>query len=265
MMKQRIVTGVIGGATFIIFLYYGGMLFASLISFLAIIGFFELIRMSKIKFLSLPTITGFVAIGLIMLPSFEGVPKDISLIVSFERILISVVLLLFLFIVTSKNRFTIEQAGMIVIGLIYIGVGFYYFVDTRSSHGFNMVIFILALIWTTDSGAYFTGKFLGRTKLWPAISPNKTIEGSLGGIVMAVAAALIFQLMAPLFESVTTAIIIAIIVSIVGQLGDLVESGIKRHFDVKDSGALLPGHGGVLDRFDSLLFVFPALYLLQLI
>ena len=116
------------------------------------------------------------------------------------------------------------------------------------------------MVWTTDSGAYFVGRKLGKHKLWPEISPKKTIEGSIGGVVIAVIFAVLMQLIYPFASSWTLLIVVTIIASIIGQMGDLVESAIKRHYGVKDSGTILPGHGGILDRFDSLLFAVPLLH-----
>lgn len=118
------------------------------------------------------------------------------------------------------------------------------------------------MIWSTDSGAYFVGKSLGKRKLWPEISPNKTVEGFVGGIVIALVLSTIFQLVANLPIPYFYLLLITLFLSVFGQIGDLVESALKRHYDVKDSGKILPGHGGVLDRFDSFLFVMPFLYFL---
>lgn len=109
---------------------------------------------------------------------------------------------------------------------------------------------------------YFVGKSLGKRKLWPEISPNKTVEGFAGGIVIALVLATIFQLVAQLPIPYIYLLLITLFLSVFGQLGDLVESALKRHYDVKDSGKILPGHGGILDRFDSFLFVMPFLYFL---
>lgn len=108
------------------------------------------------------------------------------------------------------------------------------------------------------------GRQVGKHKLWPDISPNKTIEGALGGIASAIVVAVVFILVQPnVFQhNLVTMVIFTIIFSVVGQFGDLVESAIKRHYGVKDSGKILPGHGGILDRFDSMLFVFPMMHLL---
>jgi phosphatidate cytidylyltransferase len=268
-LKERIWTGLIGGAAFITFLYIGGIWFASLISLLAFKGYFELMKMAKVNWISLPSLTGLIVLALIMMSTFSI--QGMSYIDDLDRILITMVFLLLIFIVTSKNQFTFEKAGVITVSVIYIGIGFMQFVAVRE-HGFQtighedglfLLMFILFIIWSTDTFALFTGKYFGKTKLWPAISPNKTIEGSLGGILAAVLVGVLFQAIKPMFDTWGQVILITLITSIIGQLGDLVESAIKRYYDVKDSGSLLPGHGGVLDRFDSLLFVFIIFYLLQ--
>ncbi|KGM44787.1 phosphatidate cytidylyltransferase, partial [Neobacillus niacini] len=112
--------------------------------------------------------------------------------------------------------------------------------------------------------AYFVGKATGRTKLWPEISPNKTVEGSLGGVVCALIVAVLFSLLTDINANLLSLLVITAVLSIFGQIGDLVQSAFKRHFGVKDSGNILPGHGGILDRFDSLLFVLPLLHFFHL-
>ena len=131
----------------------------------------------------------------------------------------------------------------------------------------DKVLLALFIVWATDSGAYLVGTRYGRRKLLPKVSPNKTIEGSLGGIISAVLVSAIFMFIRPQVAtpySFVTMLLLTVIFSIAGQFGDLVESAIKRHFGVKDSGKFIPGHGGVLDRFDSLLFVFPLMHLFGL-
>src|SRR5262249_22809823 len=117
----------------------------------------------------------------------------------------------------------------------------------------------------SDAGAYFVGKAMGRHKLWPSISPNKTIEGSVGGVVLSIITALIFAICAPSIIDIPKALLIGLIVAVAGQLGDLIQSAYKRVRNIKDSGSILPGHGGVLDRFDSWIIVFPLLILTDLI
>ncbi|WP_256050626.1 phosphatidate cytidylyltransferase, partial [Staphylococcus aureus] len=144
------------------------------------------------------------------------------------------------------------------------GVGFHYFISTRTE-GIAYIVFALVIVWSTDSGAYFVGRKLGKHKLWPEISPKKTIEGFVGGIVIAVIATVIFQYFAQLDVNYGLLLLVAVVASMIGQLGDLVESAIKRQYGVKDSGNILPGHGGILDRFDSLIFVLPLLHFIHFV
>ncbi|MER2233940.1 MAG: phosphatidate cytidylyltransferase, partial [Leuconostoc mesenteroides] len=121
--------------------------------------------------------------------------------------------------------------------------------------------------WITDSGAYMVGRAIGKNKLAPKISPNKTWEGSIGGSMVAIivipALFTIFHWL-PDYNFIELLAFTAIL-SIAGQLGDLIESGFKRHYGVKDSGNILPGHGGILDRFDSMLIVMPMMAVLGIL
>lgn len=176
------------------------------------------------------------------------------------------VLILLCYTVFKKNKFTFEDAGLILFSTFYVGMGFYYFIETRLiDDGLATILYILFIVWATDTGAYFFGKTFGKRKLWPQISPNKTIEGAIGGIVLATTVGVFFHLVHPFDYSIIIIIVVTVLASIVGQIGDLAESALKRHFDVKDSGTILPGHGGILDRFDSLMFVFPLLHFIQFI
>lgn len=121
--------------------------------------------------------------------------------------------------------------------------------------GLETILYLLVVVWSTDSGAYFVGRKFGSRPLAPEISPNKTVEGMIGGVLTALLVASIFiAIFQPALGAVNQVWILTIIVSLFGQFGDLVESAFKRYFNVKDSGKFLPGHGGMLDRFDSLIF-----------
>ncbi len=189
---------------------------------------------------------------------------------SFSSSLPIVWLVMFLLLavtVVTKNRMTIDGAAFVLLGILYVGYGFHtmYVVRSADSHGLLTTLMAFGSIWASDVGAYFAGRAIGRHKLWPSISPNKTIEGSLGGIVLAVAVAALFSLSAPGVIGIGRALLIGLAAAVAGQFGDLIQSAYKRVRGIKDTGAILPGHGGVLDRCDSWLAVFPLLVMTGLL
>ncbi|MCX8032941.1 MAG: phosphatidate cytidylyltransferase [Thermoleophilia bacterium] len=154
----------------------------------------------------------------------------------------------------------VGRISITAFGVVWIAVGFAYVLLVRAlEHGLALTLLVLACTVLNDTFAFFVGKAIGRHKLAPQISPQKSIEGAVGGLVGAVVAALVVKIYSP-WLSVKQAIILGLVVGIVGQWGDLFESAFKRDFRLKDSGGLLPGHGGILDRFDSLLFAGVAGY-----
>lgn len=120
-----------------------------------------------------------------------------------------------------------------------------------------MLMSVFIMVWVCDSGAYFSGYFLGKHKMAPHLSPKKTIEGGVGGVLLTVVAALIIQRFLPIAPNMLNAVVVALLVAFGAIVGDLFESYLKRSFGVKDSGNILPGHGGFADRFDSFLMVAP--------
>ncbi|MCY8945437.1 phosphatidate cytidylyltransferase [Bacillus atrophaeus] len=261
-MKQRILTGVLAAVLFLAFVIYGELPFAILVYVMGSVALFELLRMKKLKLFSLPGLISLILLWLLLLPSRYYLFEDIG--ISKMETALFAVLLLLIYTVLVKNNFTFDDAGFITLATIYIGMCFYYFIEIRNidQGGLRYIFYACVVIWSTDSGAYFVGKSLGKRKLWPEISPNKTVEGFVGGIVIALIGAAIFQFFAEVPIPYISLLFITLFLSVFGQMGDLVESALKRHYDVKDSGKILPGHGGILDRFDSFLFVMPFLYFL---
>lgn len=263
-MKQRILTALIAAAFFIPIVLIGGLPFTLLVYALAAIGLFEILRLKDLTLFSIPGFITLFSLFVFLMPNdWTLFLYDVTGYSKIDLVLVAILILLS-YIVVMKNKFTFDDVAFSVLGALYLGIGFFYFIETRLA-GIEYVIFALGLIWTTDSGAYFIGKKFGKKKLWPEISPNKTVEGFIGGIVTAIVFALIFQLISPFSISIIALITVTIIASVFGQLGDLVESALKRQYQVKDSGNLLPGHGGILDRFDSLLFVLPLLHFLHFV
>jgi phosphatidate cytidylyltransferase len=164
------------------------------------------------------------------------------------------------------------QVSVTIAGAVYIGFGLGAFFGIReilydangsSSNSAFFLIMLLASIWICDSAAFFVGRKFGRHKIAKSISPNKSWEGGIAGLVAAIAAWLVARAFIGGFEEVlvSTAIAMGMIVGVFGQIGDFAESMLKRDAGVKDSSTLIPGHGGVLDRIDSILFVAPLTYL----
>jgi phosphatidate cytidylyltransferase len=148
-------------------------------------------------------------------------------------------------------------------GAVYVGLPttFVTLCKRDLPHGAYVVILILVIAWVGDTGAYFAGRFLGKSKLYEAVSPKKTWAGAYGGLAGSLVAAIVMKLFFLTELGWLDVFLIAIPGAILGQLGDLAESLIKRAVNVKDSGALLPGHGGMLDRIDAVLFIAPYVYL----
>ena len=186
-----------------------------------------------------------------------GETKEISLFLVLILLILSI-----LFMATSKDlSSTISKMGITLFGILYIGFLLSYVSLIRNiTYGKLWVLFLMTTIWAGDISALLSGSLLGRHKLYPKISPNKTFEGLGGAIAGSIIVALAFHLLfLPGLEK-SSCILLAIGLGALGQLGDLTESMVKRSAQVKDSGTLIPGHGGMLDRLDSFLFSAPFLY-----
>ena len=161
----------------------------------------------------------------------------------------------------QEIRQAAAEAALVLMGFLYVPLLLSHLVLIRMlPHGVSWLFLIMVIVMTGDSAAYYVGSSLGKTKIYPAVSPKKSVEGSLGGLAGSVVGAFIakavfFPELSP-FDCVATALLLGVL----GQLGDLFESLIKRSCGVKDSGVIFPGHGGILDRLDSILFAGPAAY-----
>ncbi|GGJ92698.1 phosphatidate cytidylyltransferase [Lentibacillus kapialis] len=262
-MKERIITALVAFLIFIPAVVIGGTIFQLFVYLLASIALFELIRMRQISHYYTPAIFALLPLWLLMVPESS---KYAGFLLGIEKIEVFMIFVLFLlsYTVMAKNKFTFDDAGFILLAITYVGMGFFYLMETRSSSdGLARIFYVLVVIWATDTGAYFCGKAFGKHKLWPEISPNKTVEGALGGILLAVVIGMFFHIAFPFSYDMIVVILVTVLVSVAGQVGDLVESAFKRNYGVKDSGKLLPGHGGILDRLDSLLFALPLLHFIN--
>ena len=162
-----------------------------------------------------------------------------------------------------------QNIGSTLLGFFYIGlfsssiVGIreFYSNSLHYTNGGLLIISIFITLWITDSAAYFIGTAFGKHKLFPRVSPNKSWEGAIAGFVFAIITMVVLNEVLLNFISFNDALVMGVIIGLFGQIGDLIESLLKRDAGVKDSSNLIPGHGGVLDRFDSLIFSSPIIFL----
>ena len=170
----------------------------------------------------------------------------------------SFIIFVFLFpmvFINNSKKYNINDALFLIGSTLFIGLSFNLLIITRN-YDILYIVYLLIITILTDTFALFTGRLIGKHKMAPIISPNKTYEGFIGGMIAGVVTAVVFYHVA-INPSLPLAILILITIalSVVGQLGDLVFSAIKRYYGEKDFSDLIPGHGGILDRFDSLIFV----------
>lgn len=202
---------------------------------------------------------------------------DIGIVIPVTAVAVIYAVLLFMLMLTDFENTKFEDVAAVLISTMFVPWAFSTLImlnDIGSTYpeyydkyyGLFFILFGLFAAWLTDTFAYFTGRFLGKHKMCPNISPKKTIEGAVGGAVGGVLSnVILFAVFDNFFFTIHTinyaeVIIISLVLSIIGMCGDLTASVIKRNFGVKDFGNILPGHGGVMDRFDSGLFVLASLY-----
>lgn len=261
-LLQRILTGIVLTGLIIGTLLSGFYYFSLLFLFISLVGLYEFYRMAAPKVKKrdyFSSMFGGAAIYVLCaLTAAEILP------IEWLELLIPICAWFFLVELYKNREKPFENVGLTVLGLVYITLPFsllnYIAFLPFGYYNYELVLSIFMFLWVSDSGAYVVGRLIGRSKLFERISPNKTIEGSLGGIFSALAMA--WFGIRHMFDTLNGIdwLIVAAIVSVSGIYGDLIESLLKRSFGRKDSGSLLPGHGGVLDRFDSLILSAPMVY-----
>jgi len=172
-------------------------------------------------------------------------------------------LAMFLFFLfrTGDMQTVATRVSLAMFGVFYVDLLVIYLVAIHNlADGWKYILLLLAIIWMNDTGAYFAGKSLGKRKFYAKVSPKKTWEGSIGGALAGILAALLINWIFSVGVSFGHVILLSILTGYLGQVGDLCESLIKRSTDTKDSGSIIPGHGGILDRVDALIFGAPLFY-----
>lgn len=261
MFKERLISGIVLLVIMISTIIVGGNVLFALVTAISLIGLMELYRVVNLH----KTVLGFVgyAFSLVFeLLLFYGKQEYFTL------LFVAFLLVLMACYVLAYPKYRSEQVTHVFFGVFYVTVMLSYIYQVRMlQDGFYMVWLIFIGAWGSDTCAYCVGMLFGKHKLPSKLSPKKTIEGCVGGII---GAALIGMIYAAIFKTQITEItspvlafaIIGAAGSVLSQIGDLAASAIKRNHEIKDYGKLIPGHGGILDRFDSIIFTAPIVYIL---
>lgn len=271
-LTRRVLVALVAAPLAIAMVYVGGLPLALFLGAVGGIGAWELYRMARHG-----GVEALEPLGIILAAAFPLIAHADRLMVLRSPAALGGVVFVTLLGVSIWARGTggrpLESVAVTVFGALYAGAMLAFGYSLRhhrfvidAAAGTALVMFPVILTWTSDIGAYFVGRAFGTTKLIPSISPGKTRAGAIGAIVLTMAIALLYnsQVLRPwaqLALAPWTAVIFGLLVSVAAQVGDLAESLLKREAGVKDSSHLLPGHGGVLDRLDSLYFVLPVAYL----
>lgn len=271
-LTRRIIFAVIAAPASIAVIYFGDWALASVLSVLAALAAWELFRMAR-ETGALPLEPAGITLAALLPVAVHG--QRLGVYTLTLTAIVAMILVLFAGTIWLRGPSgkPLSSVAITAFGVMYAGL-FSYIYGLRY-HGYAvgalagtvLVMLPIFLTWATDVGAYVFGRAFGKKKLIPAVSPGKTVEGAVGGLGLTIVICLLyvrFILMpyAQLGLTIQGAVLFAIVVSVAAQTGDLAESLLKREAGVKDSSRIIPGHGGILDRFDSLLFVMPIAFLL---
>ena len=260
-LAQRTISAVIGIPIVVGLAYLGGWYFVGLAAFVVFIAQNEFYELRKDLMTRRHHIIGLI-LGVMLVVMQYDVPVMLDI-----AIFILTALLMYDTFQTDNARIW-DQIAWMVVGLLYPAVIFSYFVPLRVAwldtltdlQHFYIPVSLLVMVWSIDTFAYVCGKSFGKHPLAPLISPKKTWEGAIGGFMGGLVAMIIMKITMLTFLSWVDIIICALIGGIGGQIGDLVQSRLKRIVGVKDSGRFMPGHGGIMDRIDGLILVVPLYY-----
>ena len=255
-LLRRATSGFIYAVLFITAIMYSKESYIILISFFGLISLREFFKLLKFN----NGVIYLLFIGLILLPYL---PIHILFIKLMLALSLSGSVQLLLNLLLKKKKYPLSSVQKFDICIRYLLLSFTFLILLPFVNGVyeqSVILTLIILILVNDSFAFFIGKNLGKRKLFESVSPKKTIEGFFGGVLFSLITAFILSYFCD-FLSLTNLIVISLIASILGTAGDLVESKFKRQANTKDSGNIMPGHGGILDRLDSLLFVAPFVYL----
>ena len=258
-MKERIISAIVMAIIFIPILLIGGDLFSYFMALLSVIGLYELLTIRETK-KEFPFILKIFAYVLVVFFSLRNSASIEFITTADYRVMAFIIFVFFMPMVFINNnkKYNLNDALFLTGSTLFIGLSFNLIIITRN-YDISYIIYLLLITMITDTYAYFTGKLIGKTPLAKEISPNKTVEGTFGGLIMGTIIATIYYHIAINPQvSLLYLVPVTLILATIGQIGDLVFSSIKRYYGKKDYSNLIPGHGGILDRFDSIIFVILA-------
>lgn len=255
-MKTRIISALVMCIIVIPIIIIGGMPFKVLGIILAIASMYEMLKARSAKS-EIPLAIRIVAYLLIAIFVYLGTDVYSAKYELIYKILTAVFLVYFVpvVLIDDTEKYSITDSLYVLGATVFLGVS-YNSMILISNTSINYVIYLILITTITDSFAYFTGYFIGKHKLCERISPNKTIEGAIGGVLLGTIVPSMFYLyIINPNKNILLIVAITFVLSIIGQIGDLFFSSVKRHYKIKDFSNLIPGHGGILDRLDSMIFV----------
>ena len=266
MFKARLISGIIIAVSIALFTWIGGIWLLLLLLAASLVGMFEFYRATGVltdgKRMDPATLAGYSFCVIYYVLLYFGGNAMFDIVIS-SVVFLMILLAVYVF---TFPRYKAKDIIFTFFGFFYVGVMISFYYLTRcEKDGIFIVWLILAGSWLCDVFAYFTGMALGKHKLAPVLSPKKSIEGSIGGIVIPALIAGVYawvlgRYYQPSYPLIPVFVIITAVAAAASQIGDLSASAIKRNFDIKDYGDIIPGHGGILDRFDSLIFTAPMVY-----
>lgn len=255
-MKKRIISAIVALAILVPIFIKGGIIFSVGMYVLSMLGLREFLKVKSTK-KELPLFIDLISYIVLTLLVLFNI-NNTELIYSVDFRIIAGLFLVFLLpavLYHDRTLYSINDAFYLIGGIFFLGASFSLLIIIRNI-SLDLIVYLFLITVMTDTYAYITGRLIGKHKLLESISPNKTLEGMIGGTIFGVAISTVFYTVV-INPSINIFIIIGIslFLSILGQFGDLCFSAIKRYFNVKDFSNIMPGHGGILDRFDSIIFV----------
>ncbi len=271
-MKHRLFSSAIALPLILGGIFLGGIWFSLIIIFGAVVSAYELARITGKNLRKEPVISAILS-GLIVtfvqtydsyISALPGINIELSTSI-LPLVLLSFVSISILILLKWGSDRKLGSFTCVVSSVSYTGGLLSFAVLVRNSEfGFGLIVLLSLIVWANDTGSYITGKAVGKTPFFPTISPNKTLEGAIGGCVCGLAVAMTSGLLLTRFGFIDlglySLITLGLVFVVLAQTGDLFESALKRRANLKDSGSIMPGHGGALDRLDSIVLAFPVLY-----